>query len=137
MKIFRKFYYAADAYSKSKLAQVLFTFHLNDLLEESNVDVQTNVVHPGVVNTELFSNSSASYFPWLVKVLFKTPEQGSRTVVYAAISPDIECKGGSYISNCAKCSHNNSANDLKERKKLFDFTCELLGIENFGMLQEL
>lgn len=131
----RKFYYSADAYCKSKLAQVLFTFHLNHLLEEKNIDVQTNCVHPGIVNTDIFENSMASYFPWITNVLFKTPEQGARTVVYAAISPDIECHGGSYLSNCSKSSHHESADDLKERKKLFDYTCDLLDINNFGSIR--
>lgn len=132
---YREFYYPADVYSKSKLAQVLFTFHLNHLLEEKNIDVQANAVHPGLVNTDLFKTSSASYFPWLVKLLFKTPEQGARTVVYAAISPDLECRGGSYLTNCTIWNHHQSADDVNERKKLFDFTCDLLGIKNFGSSQ--
>jgi hypothetical protein len=115
--------------------------------------MQSHSLHPGVVNTELFEHSSTDYIPWIRKLfkvittnyqlsfnlhksllLFQTPEEGSRTVVYAAISPIIEGKGGSYLSNCTKWWQHKSARDEVECKKLFDFTCNLLKIQNFGTL---
>jgi NAD(P)-dependent dehydrogenase (short-subunit alcohol dehydrogenase family) len=68
---FRKFYYPADAYNKSKLAQVLFTKHLQVLLSQSGLKIQTNSLHPGVVDTDLFANSSTDYIPWFRTLLFK------------------------------------------------------------------
>jgi NAD(P)-dependent dehydrogenase (short-subunit alcohol dehydrogenase family) len=67
---FRKFYYPADSYNKSKLAQVLFTRSLEKLFAEHNLKLQSHSLHPGVVNTELFEHSSTDYVPW-VRKLFK------------------------------------------------------------------
>lgn len=58
-------YDEADAYSQSKLANVLFSRHLSKLLEGTNVSV--NSLHPGIVDTNLmrhmgiFNNFFAKY----------------------------------------------------------------------------
>lgn len=62
----------------------------------------------------------------------QTPEAGSRTIVYAAISPYLEGKGGTYLSNCYFDKSHPKAKDLNETKKLFDYTCQLLNIKSFG-----
>lgn len=69
--LLRKFYYPADAYNKSKLAQVMFTNHLEKIFKENGLKIQSNSVHPGIVDTELFANSSTDYIPWLRKIFFK------------------------------------------------------------------
>lgn len=70
---FRKYYYPPDAYNQSKLAQVLFTKHLQALLNRDGdaAHVQVHAVHPGVVDTDLFVHSSSTYIPWVKKILFK------------------------------------------------------------------
>lgn len=84
--------------------------------------------------------------------VLQTPEEGSRTIVCeyfqeyfvefylieilfedAAISPKLEGKGGSYLTNCTVWSTFNSPKDRTECEKLLNFTCKLLKIENFGM----
>lgn len=132
--VFRNFYYPADSYSKSKLAQVLFTMSLDRLCREKHLKIRVLAVHPGIVNTDLFKNSNSDYFPWMKKFLYKTPEQGSRVIVYAATSPKQEDKGGSYLTNCIKLWHHKSANNDDELTKLFEFTCDLLNIKDFGSL---
>lgn len=59
-------------------------------------------------------------------------EEGSRTIVYAAISPRVEGKGGSYLSNCVRVPVNGLSKDKRLREKFFDFTCKLLDIKEFG-----
>lgn len=130
----KKFYHPADAYNKSKLAQIIFMSHLDKLCRAKNLSIQIHSVHPGIVDTELFENTNSNDFPLLKKIFYKSPEEGSRTVVYAAISPNLEAKGGSYLSNCMTMSPHSAASDARECQKLFDFTCKLLKIENFGML---
>lgn len=68
---FRKFYYPADAYNKSKLAQVLFTKSLEKIFAEHGLKIQSHSLHPGVVNTDLFEHSSTDYVPWIRKLFFK------------------------------------------------------------------
>ncbi|XP_055703436.1 dehydrogenase/reductase SDR family member on chromosome X [Phlebotomus papatasi] len=127
-----KTYYGATAYNQSKLAQILFTKHLQVLFGTRQLPVQVHAVHPGVVDTDLFVHTSSTVIPWFKKALFKNPEQGSRTVVYAAISPKLEGKGGSYLSNCRLHRTHPMAKDAKECEKLFDYTREMLKIEDFG-----
>lgn len=59
-------------------------------------------------------------------------EEGSRTIVYAAIAPRVEGKGGSYLSNCVRVPVNSLAKDRNFLEKFFSFTCNLLDIKTFG-----
>uniref|UniRef100_A0A182FWA2 Short-chain dehydrogenase n=1 Tax=Anopheles albimanus TaxID=7167 RepID=A0A182FWA2_ANOAL len=126
-----KNYYPADAYNQSKLAQVLFAKHLNLVFEEDGLPVLANSLHPGVVNTDLFEHTSTNYIPWVRGLLFKSPEEGSRTVVYAAISPKLEARGGCYLSNCREASTHRHWKNSVQCEKLFKLTCDKLGITDF------
>uniref|UniRef100_A0A2M3Z1M9 Putative dehydrogenase with different specificities related to short-chain alcohol dehydrogenase n=1 Tax=Anopheles braziliensis TaxID=58242 RepID=A0A2M3Z1M9_9DIPT len=126
-----KNYYPADAYNQSKLAQVLFAKHLNLVFEEDGLPVLANSLHPGVVNTDLFEHSSTNYIPWIRALLFKSPEEGSRTVVYAAISPKLESRGGCYLSNCREAGAHRHWKNSVQCEKLFKLTCDKLGITDF------
>lgn len=44
---YRKFYYPADAYNKSKLAQVFFTNYLETFFAQNELKIQSNSLHPG------------------------------------------------------------------------------------------
>ncbi|XP_037954910.1 dehydrogenase/reductase SDR family member on chromosome X-like [Teleopsis dalmanni] len=121
-----KYYYPATAYSQSKLAQILATRHLQSLLDKEGAYVQVNVVHPGIVDTDLFEHSATTSVPFFKKLCFKTPERGSRTVVYAAIAPEIEGQGGIYFSNCVKGPMHPAAKNAEKCEKFFNYTCELL-----------
>uniref|UniRef100_U5ESL3 Putative dehydrogenase with different specificities related to short-chain alcohol dehydrogenase n=1 Tax=Corethrella appendiculata TaxID=1370023 RepID=U5ESL3_9DIPT len=126
-----KNYYPADAYNQSKLAQVMFTRHLNIQFKLDGEHLQSHSLHPGVVNTDLFENSSTTYIPWIRKLLFKTPEQGAITVIYAAISPAIENDETTYFSNCRAASVHRFVKNSVQVEKLFRTTCDMLGIKDF------
>lgn len=127
-----KYYYPASAYNQSKLAQILTTRHLNKILKEEKANVEIFAVHPGVVDTDLFEYSATTAVPFLKKLIFKTPEQGSRTIVYCAIEPSLEGKGGSYLSNGSRSPCHPDAKDPKKCEKFFIFSCNLLNIRNYG-----
>uniref|UniRef100_A0A336M6I2 CSON010875 protein n=1 Tax=Culicoides sonorensis TaxID=179676 RepID=A0A336M6I2_CULSO len=128
---FNKSYYPADAYAQSKLAQLMFTRHLEAKLKEIGANVHVYAVHPGVVNTELFDVTGMAAIPWFRAIFFKTPEQGSRTVVYAAIDPKLEGRGGGYFSNCMVFPLNAYVKDQKKCEQLYNISCELLQLKNF------
>lgn len=125
-------YYPISAYNNSKLAQVMFAKHLQLWLQAKDYPVQTNSLHPGVVDTELFENTASTSIGWFKKIFFKSAEAGSRTITYAAISPGIENKGGSYLSNCRFVRSHKMAKDQPLCKKLFEYTCDILKIKEFG-----
>ncbi|XP_019873649.2 dehydrogenase/reductase SDR family member on chromosome X [Aethina tumida] len=128
----RKQYIPGAAYSQSKLAQVLFSNHLDNVLKESKSHVQVHSVHPGVVNTDLFDGTPLkNYAPWILK-LFKSPRQGAVPIVYTCLSKDLEGKGGTYIHNCRIHETSELAKSVELQEKLFNFTNKLLKIDDFG-----
>jgi hypothetical protein len=52
----RRGYSPHGAYAQSKLALVLFTYHLQHLLDAQGSHVTANAVDPGVVNTDLYQH---------------------------------------------------------------------------------
>lgn len=146
---FRNQYIPSAAYAQSKLAQVLFTVHLNNLMEEEGKHVQVHSVHPGIVNTELFNGTHLKTFaPFVPSLFFKvsalregnvliliasqTPEKGATPIVFACVSSTLEGKGGSYIHNCQVYETSSSVKNKELQERLFNFTNELLEIEKFG-----
>lgn len=71
MFLSRKHYYPGDAYARSKLAQVFFTKHLDNLFKDKDIKIQVHSTHPGIVNTDLFEYSSNTYIPWFKDIFYK------------------------------------------------------------------
>jgi NAD(P)-dependent dehydrogenase (short-subunit alcohol dehydrogenase family) len=96
-------YERLDAYARSKLALLLFTYELSRRL--AGTHVTANAVHPGVVATNLGSDSGGFVRGWLrvrVRNLLKrssmqTPEQGASWIVRAATAPELEGVTGQYF----------------------------------------
>lgn len=92
-------YTPSTAYSRSKMANILFTLGLYDRLRGSTISVYS--VHPGIVNTEL-----TRHFPELVmkiaapinRIISLSPEMGAQTSLHCAISEDTENQSGFYYA---------------------------------------
>jgi NAD(P)-dependent dehydrogenase (short-subunit alcohol dehydrogenase family) len=88
------------AYSRSKLANVLYARELAARLRDRGVTV--NALHPGAVATDIWDGA-----PWfarpalhLAKRLFMiSPEEGGRTITYLATSPEVAGITGEYFEN--------------------------------------
>ncbi|XP_055026238.2 retinol dehydrogenase 14a [Misgurnus anguillicaudatus] len=126
-----KTYDKAFAYSRSKLANLLFTLELSRKLEETGVTV--NALTPGIVRTNLGRHV---YIPMLVKPLFnlaswaffKSPEAGAQTSIYLACSPDVEGVQGKCFANCQEEQLLDKATDEEVAKRLWDISEVLVGI---------
>nr|XP_055026238.1 retinol dehydrogenase 14a [Misgurnus anguillicaudatus] len=126
-----KSYDKAFAYSRSKLANLLFTLELSRKLEETGVTV--NALTPGIVRTNLGRHV---YIPMLVKPLFnlaswaffKSPEAGAQTSIYLACSPDVEGVQGKCFANCQEEQLLEKATDEEVAKRLWDISEVLVGI---------
>ncbi|XP_020708437.2 dehydrogenase/reductase SDR family member on chromosome X-like [Athalia rosae] len=120
------------AYAQSKLAQIMFTKSVQDLLINRRYPVQAFAVHPGIVNTDLFNNTYLKkHAGWIINKFFKNPSQGATPIVYAAISRTIEGKGGMYISNCGPSSVNKAAENTEIRQRLFNLSLEQTELKDF------
>ncbi|XP_037043902.1 retinol dehydrogenase 12-like isoform X1 [Bradysia coprophila] len=97
-----KSYSKYQAYSQSKLANVLFTKSLAKRLEGTGVTV--NAVHPGIVRTNLGRYLSYSFVRKVLRpatsFFFKTPKSGAQTTLAVALDPELEKVTGKYFSDC-------------------------------------
>ncbi len=89
-------YRASQAYSDSKLANLLFTFELQRRLADTGSVVRAMAVHPGMVRTNLFGHRpvQAAIFGFVGRFVMQDPDDGARTTLYAA-TQDIP--GGSFV----------------------------------------
>ena len=110
-------YSAQAAYSRSKLANLLFSGALARRLSGSGVTV--NALHPGVISTKLlhasFSGGSA-------------PEDGAQTPVYLATSPDVANVSGRYFVNKTERAPSATAQDEELQERLWKISAELTGL---------
>jgi NAD(P)-dependent dehydrogenase (short-subunit alcohol dehydrogenase family) len=95
-------YRGMQAYSRSKLANILFTRELARRLASSGVTA--NALHPGTVATGFARDDDAKGFlafgVRLIKPFILTPEKGARTSVYLASSPEVADVTGEYFVKC-------------------------------------
>lgn len=92
-----------DAYSKSKLANLLFTFELDRRLKKAGAAVTATAAHPGYSATNLGFAGPALEKSAVGRVvmnigntlLAQKADQGALPTLYAATAPDV--KGGDYI----------------------------------------
>jgi len=91
-----KGYKAMEAYSRSKLANVLFTRELAKRLKGSGVTA--NAVHPGPVRSGFGMDGDLTGFMGfglrLVRPFEISPRRGAKTSLYLATSPDVTAKTG-------------------------------------------
>jgi NAD(P)-dependent dehydrogenase (short-subunit alcohol dehydrogenase family) len=98
------------AYSQSKLALLMTSLVLAQRLEGSGITV--NVVHPGLVATDIVRHGGIVGLAWKLMAPFSlTPEQGAETPLYASLSPEMAGKTGLYLKRCRPAAPNPLVRD--------------------------
>ncbi|XP_011382210.1 retinol dehydrogenase 12 [Pteropus vampyrus] len=116
------------AYCHSKLANVLFTRELAKRLQGTGVT--TYAVHPGVVHTELTRNSFLiSTLWWLFSPFIKSAWEGAQTTLYCTLAEGLEPLSGNYFRDCKRAWMSPKAQNNKTAERLWNVSCELLGIQ--------
>ncbi|KAL8612624.1 hypothetical protein ACOMHN_044565 [Nucella lapillus] len=122
---------AFQAYSLSKLANLLFTRSLAEKFESKGI--RSYCVHPGAVSTEIWRNLKSLQM-FLVRIFFffsmKTPEKGAETLIYACLAPGSALQSGKYYVDCGLAEDQVSplANDGALGDRLWDVSASLVGL---------
>ncbi|MCB8883252.1 SDR family NAD(P)-dependent oxidoreductase [Acidisoma cellulosilytica] len=84
------------AYARSKLALLMMSGLLAERLKPAGITV--NVVHPGLVATNIVRHGGIDEFAWRLLGRFAlTAEQGADTPLYACLSPELAGQTGLYL----------------------------------------
>jgi len=132
-------YTPMKAYSRSKLANLLFTYELQRRFESKGMDVIALAAHPGISATNLANHLFFKRITWLIqplmKIIFQSSAMGALPSLRAAIDP--EARGGLYYGPDGKgeksgypviVSSNEASHDLQDAKKLWLISEQLTGI---------
>lgn len=134
-------YCSLKMYMQSKLANNFFTAELAAMLKESGIHgINVYCLHPGVVNTELIrylSIPGAKCVWTLMSYFIKTSEQGAQTTIYCATDEKAATETGLFYAECRVSFSIGKINDIKIRKKLWNYTCNILNLEKSDNLKEL
>jgi retinol dehydrogenase-14 len=115
------------AYTRSKLANVLFAAELARRLQGSGVT--SNSLHPGAVATNIWSGAPTWAKPLiqiLVRPFMLSPEQGGATIVQLATSPELEGVTGKYFEKGRAVTPAPLARDEALGKRLWDVSARLV-----------
>ncbi|XP_035873144.1 dehydrogenase/reductase SDR family member on chromosome X [Phyllostomus discolor] len=119
------------AYARSKLALVLFTYHLQRLLAAQGSHVTANAADPGVVDTGLYRHvfwGTRLVQRLFSRWLFKTPDEGAWTPVYTALAPALEGLGGRYLYNEKETASLAVTHDPDLQRGLWARSCVLTAV---------
>ncbi len=125
-----KSYSTFRVYGTSKLCNILFTRELARRLDGTGVTA--NCLHPGFVGTRLGQNNATNFF---MKALARTimtfgisPEEGAKTIIHLASSPDVATISGEYFYKCKVAEPSLAAQDDDAAKRLWDVSAKIAGV---------
>jgi NAD(P)-dependent dehydrogenase (short-subunit alcohol dehydrogenase family) len=125
----RRKYDSLKAYGASKLANILFTLELARRLQGSGVTA--NCLHPGVVATNIFNQLGVvgRVFTVLARPFLLNAEQGAKTTVHLAASPDVAGVSGKFFDNCRERALDPVALDRAAARRLWELSERLVASE--------
>ncbi|MGZ6021901.1 MAG: SDR family oxidoreductase [Rhizomicrobium sp.] len=125
-----KSYSTFRVYGTSKLCNILFTRELARRLDGTGVTA--NSLHPGFVGTRFGQNNATNFF---MKALTRTimtfgisPEEGAKTIIHLASSPDVATISGEYFYKCKVAEPSLAAQDDDAAKRLWDVSAKIAGV---------
>ena len=114
------------AYAQSKLANALFTVELAKRLEGTGVTA--NCLHPGVIASQFGRNNKGimGFFVRVAAPFMASEEEGAKTTVFLASSPDVEGVTGKYFKKCRAVDPSPAARDETAAARLWTVSEELV-----------
>jgi NAD(P)-dependent dehydrogenase (short-subunit alcohol dehydrogenase family) len=117
------------AYARSKLANVLFTYELVKRLQGTNVTA--NALHPGFVATGFGANNGLlmrAGIGIMTRLMGISPEEGAKTTLYLASSPEVEGVTGKYFDKCRVVQSSAASYEVDARERLWQVSEQLCGV---------
>jgi NAD(P)-dependent dehydrogenase (short-subunit alcohol dehydrogenase family) len=124
-----KNYTSFQAYSRSKLDNILFTRELARRIKGTGLTA--NCLHPGFVATRFGDQAGGlvSHIIGLAKILAISPEEGAKTIVHLATSPDVASMNGEYFYKCRRIAPTRAGRNEAFARALWDKTVALTGVD--------
>ena len=122
-------YRALRVYGQSKTANLLFTQELARRIAGSGVSA--NALHPGGIRSNLGRSEGRALevVRKLVGLFLKSPEEGARTSLYLACSPEVEGVSGRYYAKCRERTPAAHARDPELARRLWERSEALTGLQ--------
>lgn len=152
----RSAYVPLQAYSQSKLANILHAKELARRLSSSGISVYS--LHPGItpplltglykmiskhdkcvalegaVNTELARHVKDQWYGRflypLLSLVLNTPESGAETTLYCALEESIREETGKYYSDCKRAKPHQNALNKEDQRRLWSMSEEMVGLKS-------
>ena len=124
-----KRYRPMRVYAQSKLAVVLFTYQLASRLEGTGVT--SNCLHPGFVATNIAQRDlplPARLAARLIFLFGVSPQDGAKTSIYLASSPEVEGVTSKYFVKCVPRRTAPLSYDESLQQQLWQACAELTGL---------
>ena len=119
---------ATSVYGASKLCNIWFAREAAKRF--AGTGVTSNSLHPGAVASN-FGQSGSLLFRVGTKLaapLLLTTEEGARTSIYLASSPDVEGVSGEYFIKCRIATPSRRARDDDSARRLWQLSEQLCGV---------
>ena len=120
-------YSGQQAYSQSKLANILFTYELARRLDGTGVTA--TALHPGVARTGFAAEDPSpmlKLFLPLIRLFLKTPEKGAATSIYLASSPEVKGVTSTYFAARKPKASSPASHDTAAAARLWQISLDLV-----------
>ena len=126
-----------EVYGQAKLAMVMCSYALARKLIGTGITV--NALHPGITATNIVDNVAPPIvrpFVGVIKLFLQSPEQGARTALYLATSPEVEGITGKYFVRGKPGRSVPISYDETLQERIWNISAELVGLEHSAQLSE-
>lgn len=125
----KKHYRGFTVYGRTKLCNILFARELARRVAGSGMTV--NSLHPGFVATR-FGDGSGGVLQRVLSVAKPvgaiSPEEGAKTIIHLASSPDVANISGDYFYKCKVTTPSKEARSDADAKRLWDVSAEIAAV---------